>query len=119
MLEETLGDEAVSVPVAPIQIFPSPVPVRDVTTTSRVLVPMISSVAPVARLIAKDPDTVTAGPPGCSVCEAIMYSEAEFRLTTDDPIVNTDGKPSDVDEAMGVACCCGRVEVEEPMTTKV
>lgn len=80
---------------------------------------MTSSVAPVARLIARDPDTVMAGSPGCSVCEAIMYSETEFKLTMDDPIVNACGKAPDVDEDVGIACCCGRVEVEEPMTTKV
>lgn len=80
---------------------------------------MISSVAPVARLMAREPDTVMAGPPGCSVCEAIMYSEAEFRLTMDDPIVNACGKAVGVDETVGVACCCGRVEVEEPTTTNV
>ena len=52
-----------------------------------VLVPMTTSV-PLGARLTRVPETVTAGPPGISVCPFTTYCDALLAVTISDPTVN-------------------------------
>jgi len=85
-------------------------------TSVSVLEPTTSSLAPEARLYLV-PETVKAGPPGERVCEAMMYSEAEFGVMMAVPTVI--GTGFFVACAVEPAPACVRISVLEPMTISV